>query len=145
MHDPNSGQADVFGRGRLEYSLSERSATITNPSFEANTGEKWEITALKGKAILGDSAVGKTSAFYGLNGKLTSCTDSIPDYHFEFSEVKRSGANTAKSNGGRRPIAATRNDTIRIAMPGRRRLNEARYAPSKADCTMLSETPRLLA
>ena len=94
MHDPNSGQADVFGRGRLEYSLSERSATITNPSFEANTGEKWEISALKGKAILGDSAVGKTSAFYGLNGKLTSCTDSIPDYHFEFSEVKRSGANT---------------------------------------------------
>src|SRR5215203_881669 len=40
-----------------------------------------------------------------------------------------SGANTAKSNAGRRPIAATRNDTIRIAMPGSRRLNEARYAP----------------
>ena len=94
MHDPNSGQADVFGRGRLEYSLSERSATITNPSFQANLGEQWQINALKGKAILGDSAAGRTSAFYGLNGKLTSCTDSIPDYHFEFTEVKRSGANT---------------------------------------------------
>ena len=94
MHDPTSGQADVFGRGRLEYSLNERAASITNPSFQANTGATWVISAVKGKAILGDSAVGKTSAFYGLGGNLTSCTDSIPDYHFQFSEVKRSGANT---------------------------------------------------
>jgi hypothetical protein len=94
MHDPSSGQADVFGRGRLEYSLNERSASITNPSFQANEGAIWEIRALKGKAILGDSAAGKTSAFYGLGGELTSCTDSIPDYHFKFNEVKRSGSNT---------------------------------------------------
>lgn len=94
MHDPTSGQADVIGRGRLEYSLSERSATISNPRFTANTGEQWVISALKGKAILGDSATGKTSAFYGLGGELTSCTDSVPDYHFKFNEVKRSGANT---------------------------------------------------
>lgn len=94
MHDPTSGQADVIGRGRLEYSLNERSATISNPRFTANTGEEWVISALKGKAILGDSAAGKTSAFYGLGGELTSCTDSVPDYHFKFNEVKRSGANT---------------------------------------------------
>ncbi|HEX4469655.1 MAG TPA: putative LPS assembly protein LptD, partial [Gemmatimonadaceae bacterium] len=94
MHDPSSGQADVFGRGRLEYSLNERAASITNPSFQANEGAIWEIRALKGKAILGDSAAGKTSAFYGLGGELTSCTDSIPDYHFKFNEVKRSGSNT---------------------------------------------------
>ena len=94
MHNPSSGQADVFGRGRLEYSLNERAATITNPSFTANTGEMWVISASKGKAILGDSAAGKTSSFYGLGGELTSCTDSIPDYHFKFNEVKRSGANT---------------------------------------------------
>ena len=95
MHDPNSGQADVFGRGRLEYSLNERAASITNPSFQSNaTGQTWVISALKGKAILGDSAANKTSAFYGLGGELTSCTDSIPDYHFKFNEVKRSGSNT---------------------------------------------------
>src|SRR5437868_3376979 len=94
MHDPGSGQADVVGRGRLEYSLNERSATISNPRFSANTGAVWQISAQKGKAILGDSAAGKSSAFYGLGGELTSCTDSIPDYHFKFDEVKRSGANT---------------------------------------------------
>jgi len=94
MHDPTSGQADVVGRGRLQYSLNEHSATITNPQFTANTGEMWVISAQKGKAILGDSAAGRTSAFYGLAGELTSCTDSVPDYHFKFNEVKRSGSNT---------------------------------------------------
>ena len=94
MHDPTSGQADVMGRGRLEYSLNERSATISHPQFTANTGEQWVISALKGKAILGDSSAGRASAFYGLGGELTSCTDSVPDYHFKFNEVKRSGANT---------------------------------------------------
>lgn len=94
MHDPGSGQADVIGRGRLEYSLNDRSATISNPRFAANTGYVWQISAVRGKAILGDSAAGKASAFYGLGGELTSCTDSIPDYHFKFDEVKRSGQST---------------------------------------------------
>ena len=71
MHDPGSGQADVIGRGRLEYSLNERSATISNPRFAANMGYVWQISAQKGKAILGDSAAGKSSAFYGLGGELT--------------------------------------------------------------------------
>src|SRR5256885_2625236 len=62
MHDPTSGQADVIGRGRLVYSLNERSATISNPRFLANTGDMWAISAIKGKAILGDSATGRSSA-----------------------------------------------------------------------------------
>src|SRR5437867_2810762 len=94
VHDANSGQSDLIGRGRLVYSLNDRSATITNPRFTANTGELWQISARKGKSILGDSASGRGSAFYGLGGELTSCTDSIPDYRFKFNEVKRSGGNT---------------------------------------------------
>ena len=94
LHDPTSGQADVVGRGRLEYSLNEHSATISHPQFTANTGELWVISAVKGKALLGDSAAGRPSAFYGLGGELTSCTDSVPDYHFKFNEIKRSGSNT---------------------------------------------------
>jgi lipopolysaccharide transport LptD-like protein len=94
LHDPTSGQADVVGRGRLEYSLNQRSATITNPMFAANLGEVWEIRAQKGKSIFGDSTAGRGSAFYGLGGEITSCTDSVPDYHFTFKEIKRTGANT---------------------------------------------------
>ena len=94
LHDPTSGQADVIGRGRLEYSLTQRSATITNPMFAANLGETWQISAFKGKTILGDSAAGKGSSFYGLGGQITSCTDSVPDYHFTFKEIKRTSTNT---------------------------------------------------
>ena len=94
LHDPSSGQADVIGRGRLEYSLNQRAAMITNPVFAANLGQVWEIRALKGKSIFGDSTAGKSSAFYGLGGEITSCTDSVPDYHFTFKEIKRSGSNT---------------------------------------------------
>ena len=37
-----------------------------------------------------------------------------------------SGANTRKSNAGRRPMAATRSETIRIGRPGSSRLNDTR-------------------
>jgi len=40
-------------------------------------------------------------------------------------EAQAAGANTEKSNAGRRPIAATRSDTMRTASPGSSRLNEA--------------------
>ena len=40
-------------------------------------------------------------------------------------EAEASGANTEKSNGGRRPMAAIRIETIRTASPGSNRLNEA--------------------
>jgi lipopolysaccharide assembly outer membrane protein LptD (OstA) len=94
LHDPTSGQADVVGRGRREYSLNQRAAMITNPIFAANLGEVWEIRAQKGKSIFGDSTAGRGSAFYGLGGEITSCTDSVPDYHFTFKEIKRTGSNT---------------------------------------------------
>ena len=41
------------------------------------------------------------------------------------SDADASGANTEKSNGGRRPMAATRSDTMRTANPGNNRLNDA--------------------
>lgn len=94
LHSPSGGLADVVGRGQLTYSLAERSATISNPRFGVQMGETWQISALKGKTILGDSAAGRSPSFYGLGGEITSCTDSVPDYRFKVNEVKRSGANT---------------------------------------------------
>lgn len=95
LRDPGSGQADVVGTGSLEYNLRERSGRITNPTFAVNqNGQEWRIAASIGKPVLGDSAAGKQPAFYGRGGTLTSCTDSIPDYHFEFREVKKSSTNT---------------------------------------------------
>lgn len=95
VSDPTSGQADVVGSGQLTYSLADRSGHITNPTFSIVNGtERWFIRADVGKPVLGDSLHGKATAFYGRGGQLTSCTDSIPDYHFEFKELKRSSTNT---------------------------------------------------
>ena len=38
-----------------------------------------------------DTVAGGPPTVYGGSGTLTSCDDSIPDYHFEFKDAKRSG------------------------------------------------------
>lgn len=95
VHDPSSGQADIIGSGTLAYDFRERAGRISNPVFTINQNNQvWRITALDGKPVQGDSAAGRAPAFYGRGGTLTSCTDSIPDYHFAFKEVKKSAGNT---------------------------------------------------
>ena len=44
------------------------------------------------------------------------------------------GANTEKSNAGRRPIAAVRSDTIRIGMPGKQAAERRRDRPLRTPC-----------
>ena len=95
VHDPSSGQADVVGSGSLSYDFHERAGRITNALFTINqNGQVWLITARDSKPVQGDSLAGRAPAFYGRGGTLTSCTDSIPDYHFAFKEVKKSSGNT---------------------------------------------------
>ena len=50
--------------------------------------QRWFIQSDIGKTALGDSTRGVSSRFYGIGGSLTSCDDSIPDYHFELKEIK---------------------------------------------------------
>lgn len=94
LHNPASGQADVVGSGRLDYSFTQRTARITNPVFAVNTGQEWRVRASQGVMVAGDTTRKQGPSFYGLGGQLTSCVDSIPDYHFEFKEIKRAGDNT---------------------------------------------------
>ncbi len=45
--------------------------------------------------VVQDTAGGKTSGtVYSGGGSITSCDDSIPDYHFEYGEAKRTAGNT---------------------------------------------------
>lgn len=98
LSDPSSGNADVHATGTVTYNLAERSARITNPSFPIEMGETWYVHALIGKFVAGtlaDSTVrGKGDRFYASGGTLTSCSDSIPDYHFEYGELKKTAGNT---------------------------------------------------
>jgi hypothetical protein len=90
---PGGGQADIIGHGRGDYNLAERSVSVTNAHFPVNNGEMWYLEVNRAKVIL-DSSVAKNSTLYARGGSITSCDDSIPDFHFEYREAKRTGNNT---------------------------------------------------
>ena len=99
LSDPSSGNADVHATGKVTYNLAQRSATITNPSFPIQMGETWYVHAMVGKFVAGAPTAdstrrGSTDRFYARGGTLTSCSDSIPDYHFEYGELKKTAGNT---------------------------------------------------
>ena len=87
---PGEGQPTIEGKGTAEYNLAQRSGRLTNSFVKVEeSGQEWYIRSEIGKTALGDSALKIPARFYGLGGSLTSCDDSIPDYHFAFREIKR--------------------------------------------------------
>ena len=88
---PGAGQPPIAGVGTATYNLQERSGRLTNATITTadEQGQRWFVRSEIGKTALGDSTRGIAPRFYGLGGTLTSCEDSIPDYHFRMREVKR--------------------------------------------------------
>ena len=87
---PGGGQPPIEGRGTANYDLVERSGRLSNAriAFE-ESGERWFVQSELNKIIQGDSLRGIAPRYYGLGGTLTSCEDSVPDYHFRLREIKR--------------------------------------------------------
>jgi hypothetical protein len=87
---PGGGQPPIEGRGTANYDLVERSGRLSNAriAFE-ESGERWFVQSELNKIIQGDSLRGISPRYYGVGGTLTSCEDSIPDYHFRLREIKR--------------------------------------------------------
>ncbi len=91
LSSPGSGQADITGLGRVDYSLAARTARITRARLPVNQGEMWYLD-VDLASVVQDSTGGQAKATaYVKGGSLTSCSDSIPDYHFEYKEAKRTG------------------------------------------------------
>lgn len=88
---PGSGQPPIEGSGTANYNLVERSGRLTNATVTVEeSGASWIIHSELGKTALGDSTRRIPARYYGLGGTLTSCDDSIPDYHITLREIKRS-------------------------------------------------------
>lgn len=88
MHDPAKGD-DMVARGFLSYDLANREGTAGDVSTSTKTGQLWNVAAHRAAFSAADSASGRENTFYGANGIITSCTDSIPHYHFAAGEIKR--------------------------------------------------------
>ena len=90
---PGNGQAPIvnYAPGTAQYNLDDHSGRINHArvSVDNGTGAKWFVQPEVVKFEQGDSTKGIEQRFYGAHASLTSCSDSIPDFHFEVGEIKR--------------------------------------------------------
>ena len=87
LRDPSQQTSDVVAHGELRYNVEARRGSVTNISTTMEQGEKWIIYGSQA-AFVSDTSRGRQTAFYVKNGSITSCDDSIPDYHFQSKEIK---------------------------------------------------------
>ena len=88
LRDPSQQSADLIAVGKLEYDLERKRGLASNVRTAFDAGERWYIQGERTAPVLADSATGQEAAFYALDGVITSCDDSIPDYHFKAREIK---------------------------------------------------------
>jgi len=88
LRDPEQQAADVIARGQMAYNLELHRGVVTNIATQiAETGQNWFVNG-RTAAFVSDTTRGRETAFYVRNGSITSCDDSIPDYHFQAKEIK---------------------------------------------------------
>jgi len=92
---PGNGQADITSNGRsgrVDYNFAQRSALITNARLPVNNGEMWYMDVALARVVVDSVNTKKITAYVGgRGGTMTSCDDSIPDWHFAFKEAKKTG------------------------------------------------------
>jgi len=88
LRDPQQQAADVIASGQMAYNVELHRGVVTNIATQiAETGQEWFVQG-KTAAFVSDTTRGRETAFYVRNGTITSCDDSIPDYHFRANEIK---------------------------------------------------------
>ncbi|HEY6089516.1 MAG TPA: putative LPS assembly protein LptD [Gemmatimonadaceae bacterium] len=87
LRDPQRQAADVIARGEMAYNVELHRGLVTNISTSVESGQTWFVSGREA-AFVSDTTRGHETAFYARNASITSCDDSIPDYHFQAKEVK---------------------------------------------------------
>jgi sec-independent protein translocase protein TatC len=94
LRDPTHQAADVIARGRMAYNVALHRGCVTNISTSVESGQQWFVEGADACFVsdtarfVSDTTRGRETAFYARNASITSCDDSIPDYHFQSKEVK---------------------------------------------------------
>lgn len=93
MHDPSRGQDDVLASQCMSYDMDRKEGKGSNIATSTKSGSTWFVAAHKA-AFSGDTASAQGNAFWGRDGTITSCDDTLPHYHFRAQEIKRIGGST---------------------------------------------------
>ncbi|HEY2026753.1 MAG TPA: putative LPS assembly protein LptD, partial [Gemmatimonadaceae bacterium] len=89
------GQAPVVSTRCGTYDIANRRALVSNASTSVpQSGETLFITGEKIAVVAGRDSVhnANDATYYLRDGTITACDDSIPDYYFKSSEIKRTGS-----------------------------------------------------
>jgi hypothetical protein len=92
LRDPSRGNADIIALHQMRYNIESRRGSVLNISTSIESGERWFVYG-SAAGFVNDTTGGRTTRFYAKNGSITSCDDSIPDYHFQAKEIKLIGKN----------------------------------------------------
>jgi hypothetical protein len=87
LRDPQRGNADLIALGEMVYNVELRRGSVTNISTSLESGEQWFVGGSRA-GFVSDTTGGRPTAFYVRSGTITSCDDSIPDYHFASKQIK---------------------------------------------------------
>ena len=87
LRDPQRGNADVIALGEMVYNVELRRGSVANISTSLESGEQWFVGGARA-GFVSDTSAGRATAFYVRSGTITSCDDSIPDYHFASKQIK---------------------------------------------------------
>jgi hypothetical protein len=90
MREP-SQRGDVIGLREFSYDVERREGLANEFRTVASAGEDWQVTAHRA-AFVSDSASDRNTV-YGRDGRITSCLDSVPHYHFRAKDLKRVSGN----------------------------------------------------
>jgi len=117
LRDPTQNAADVVSRGELRYNIEAQRGSVTNISTVLSTGEQWIVKAPKA-VFVADTTRGRQTAFYVRNGVITSCDDSLPDYHFKSKQIKMV-SRTLMGGAAGGPVHRRRSrDVAAVHLPG---------------------------
>jgi LptD protein len=88
LRDPSQQAADVIAQGRMAYNIEAHRGTVTQISTSiAQTGENWFVHGANA-TFVNDTVHAHEITYYVRGGTITSCDDSVPDYHFRANEIK---------------------------------------------------------
>lgn len=92
---PGSTEAPIKGCGQVTYDAANKTSQFTHASVPFNNGENWYLYVNAGAAKIDSTVNGKGAAtIYVRGGRITSCPDSIPDYYFSGTTMKRTSNGT---------------------------------------------------
>jgi hypothetical protein len=92
LRDPSRGSSDVIALHQMRYNVESQRGSVMDISTALESGETWYVRGSRA-GFVRDPTGGPATRFYARNASITSCDDSVPDYHFQAKEVKLIGKN----------------------------------------------------